>query len=57
MRKYIVYTFHGAFEVTSEKVEYNFMNNKATRLVFTTDDYIVAEFYCDRICGWMEKRE
>ena len=62
MKKYIVYTPSRTLEVTAEKVERYFTNSvtnskQPTRLVFITGDLIVAEFYCDRIYGWMEERE
>lgn len=57
MNKYIVYTLHGTVVVTAEKVNRNFMNGNPSRLVFTTKDLVVAEFYCDRIYGWMEDKE
>ena len=59
MKKYIVYMPLGSLEVNAEKVERYFFTNstKASRLVFITGNLIVAEFYCNSIYGWMEKKE
>lgn len=55
MKFYEVYSQYGMTEVQAERVERQSVNDKPTKILFITEDEIVAEFYCDRICGWVER--
>lgn len=57
MRRYEVYTSYGITEIRADRVERQSVNDKAVKVLFIIEDDIVAEFYCDRICGWAERRE
>ena len=57
MRRYEIYTSFGITEVYADRIERQFLNDKAIKVIFIIENEIVAEFYCDRICGWAERRE
>ena len=57
MRRYEVYTTYGITEIRADRVERQSINDKAVKILFFIENDIVAEFYCDHICGWLERRE
>ena len=57
MKNYVVATNYGFVDIRAERIERQAHNDKATKILFLTGDDIVAEFYCDHICGWFEKKE
>ena len=57
MRRYEIYTSFGITEVCADRIERQCINDKAAKVIFIIENEIVAEFYCDRICGWAERRE
>ena len=56
MKHFEVYTIYGSVIVDAEKVERLSVNDRPSKIAFITDDEIVAEFYCQRISGWVERR-
>ena len=57
MRRYEVYSSYGMAEIRADRMQRQYVNDKAVKILFIIKDDIVAEFYCDRICGWAERRE
>ena len=56
MHTYEIYTRNGPVEVKAERSETLCVNNNPQSIRFITGDYIIAEFYCDHICGWKEAK-
>jgi len=54
MRTFEVYTLWGISRVKAERIERHSKNDSPTKILFLVGDEIVAEFYCERVAGWME---
>lgn len=57
MRLYSVITSVGAVDIEAERMERVFVHDSPKLIRFIVGRDIVAEFYFDRISGWMERRE
>lgn len=57
MKRFDVITKAGAIAIDAERIERHTFDDKPEKIIFITGDAIVAEFYCDNICGWAERRE
>lgn len=55
-KRYRVWMMQGfVVEIDAKKIEVVSVNDKPVKIRFVTDeDYLVAEFYCERINGWAE---
>lgn len=55
-KRYRVWMMQGYIaDIDAKKVEVVSFNDKPLKIRFVTDeDYLVAEFYCERIHGWAE---
>jgi len=57
MKEYIVYAAgFASIEFKAERIERQTVNDKPTKLLFFIGDEIIAEFYPEQICGWIENR-
>lgn len=54
MRRYEVYSQFGMTIVQADRIERYSRNDVPTKIIFYADEEVMAEFYTDRICGWME---
>lgn len=57
MKRFEVITKAGATAIDAERIERHTFDDKPEKITFITGDVIVAEFYCENICGWAERRE
>lgn len=57
MREFDVYFAWSSVTVKAEKVETIILNNKPIKTLFITDGKIVAEFFCEHVAGWVERKE
>ena len=55
MRTYEVWTTIGVVTVKAEEARRFDVRDKPTRLYFLSGGEVVAEFYLDQICGWVER--
>lgn len=56
-RTYDVWTTNGIVEVKAEELRRVSLKDKPTKIYFITGDSIVAEFYVEHTCGWVERKE
>lgn len=57
MKKYTVWTMYGLVEVKAEGLRRIAIDDKPIKICFYIGDEVVAEFYTDHICGWVERKE
>lgn len=57
MRTYDVWTMNGIVEVKADGIRRLSVDDKPTKIQFFIGDDIVAEFYPEHICGWVELKE
>ena len=57
MKTYEVWTMNGVVEVKADDIRRLSVDNKPTKIQFFIGGYIVAEFYTEHICGWVEREE
>lgn len=57
MRTYEVWTMNGIVEVKADGIRRLSVDDNPTIIQFFIEDDIVAEFYQEHICGWVERKE
>jgi len=57
MKKYDVYTPWGVVAVEAEDVTMFSINDRPIKIRFTIGDTAVAEFYCEHVSGWVERKD
>ncbi len=57
MRTYEVWTMNGIAEIKADSIRRLSVDDKLSRIQFFIGGEIVAEFYTEHICGWVEREE
>ena len=62
MKTFDVYSPSAVITIKADSIKRVALSNEfgrefPTRILFFWGDEAVAEFFCDRICGWAERRE
>lgn len=54
-KRFRVWTSQYSIDIDAKKLEFVSVNDRPIKIRFLNeDDYLVAEFYCDRLDGWAE---
>ena len=58
MKEWTVWTIYGNFvKIRAEKIVRHDVDDKPVKIRFMTGDDVTAEFYAERICGWVQEDE
>lgn len=57
MKTYDVYCAWGCVSVKAEEVKRISFDDKPIKILFTSKDEVVAEFYAEHTAGWVERKE
>ena len=56
LKTYQIWTACGLVEIRAERIERQSVNDKPTKILFFVGEEIIAEFFTDKIYGWVERK-